>query len=282
MRPRGRSRVSRSFPVALAICDRCGFRYNHSDLSWQFDWQGPRMANIRRLVCQSCLDAPFEHNRTILIPADPIAIANPRPEFYVPDDNPISPNSADPLGAIPGTVLAGANLGNMIGGGGLDAPYFGPLSKPAVYSALLNPSSTSTTANWIGKNWSALPGLMPTVLPTVMSGQMTSLRYAVAGFTAIAPADQSFLGSSATSLTFSGWDGSVWHQLWKGASVGSNGETITVTSSQLTDTNPYYVHALSVWGDQTPAAIASLQINANAEGVLSSPAAAATAPVVSS
>ena len=33
----GRARTDASNPQAHAICDRCGFRYNHVDLRWQFE-----------------------------------------------------------------------------------------------------------------------------------------------------------------------------------------------------------------------------------------------------
>lgn len=279
-----RARTSRVAPQAHAICDRCGFRFNHVDLAWQYDWMGPRMGNKGILVCQRCLDLPFEHNRTILIPADPMPIANPRPEFNITNDNPQSPNSFDPLVSVaPRSVLAGANLGNLTGGAGLDAPYVGIRQKPSWLSAWLRPSSTLATANWVAKNWSATPGLMP-AMPPLFSGQLTYLRYGIGSFSVVAPTDQSFVGNSSTArITFSGWDGSSWHTLWSGYPTGTLGETVTATSSQLSDSNPYYVHAVSVFGDGiNAAAIANLQFNAVTEGVLSSAALAPTAPLVSS
>lgn len=78
----GHARVNARKPQAHAICDRCGFRYNHVDLQWQFQWQGPTLQNLRQLVCRSCLDVPNAQLRTILIPADPLPILNPRPELY--------------------------------------------------------------------------------------------------------------------------------------------------------------------------------------------------------
>lgn len=49
------------------------------------------MQNLRVLVCDSCYDKPQQSGqRTILIPADPVPIMNPRPEFYVADNNPLS------------------------------------------------------------------------------------------------------------------------------------------------------------------------------------------------
>ncbi len=37
----GRASTNASNPQAHAICDRCGFRYNHVNLKWQYDWRCP-------------------------------------------------------------------------------------------------------------------------------------------------------------------------------------------------------------------------------------------------
>lgn len=79
----GRGRVSASHPSALGVCDRCGFTYNLKDLVWQYQWAGPKLQNLRLLVCVPlCLDKPQEQLRTIVIPADPVPVLNPRPEQY--------------------------------------------------------------------------------------------------------------------------------------------------------------------------------------------------------
>jgi hypothetical protein len=77
----GRASVSRRWPRAHAICERCGGRFNHDQLQWQFQWNGPRLQNLRILVCRSCLDVPQEQLRTIILPPDPVPIENPRPEL---------------------------------------------------------------------------------------------------------------------------------------------------------------------------------------------------------
>lgn len=79
----GRARTSASSPQAHAICDRCGFRYNHVDLKWQYDWRGAQLANVRVLVCSSCTDTPQEQLRAIVLPADPTPIINARVENFV-------------------------------------------------------------------------------------------------------------------------------------------------------------------------------------------------------
>ena len=78
----GRASTSSSNPRAHAICDRCGFRYNHDNLQWQFDWRGATMQNIRILVCNTCLDDPQQQQRAIVVPADPVPILNPRVQDF--------------------------------------------------------------------------------------------------------------------------------------------------------------------------------------------------------
>ena len=77
-----RAYASLSQPEAWAICDRCGFRYLHRELQWQFDWRGNQLQNLRILVCDPCLDVPYEQNRPIIIGPDPIPIKDPRPGWY--------------------------------------------------------------------------------------------------------------------------------------------------------------------------------------------------------
>lgn len=78
MRPHGRAKVSSRNPEAFAICDNCGFLYNHSELRWQFDWAGNKLINKRQLVCRRCNDIPQTQLRAIVLPADPMPIMNPR------------------------------------------------------------------------------------------------------------------------------------------------------------------------------------------------------------
>lgn len=81
-RPHGRAFVNPTSPRAFGICDRCGFLYNHHRLRWQFDFQGPVLQNLRFLVCDTCYDRPQEQNKPVIIPADPVPIANARPMDY--------------------------------------------------------------------------------------------------------------------------------------------------------------------------------------------------------
>lgn len=80
--PTGRGRVSMRSPEALAVCDRCNFTYNHSDLSWQYQYAGVKLQNLRLLVCRQCRDIPQIALKPITIPPDPLPVLNPRPEQY--------------------------------------------------------------------------------------------------------------------------------------------------------------------------------------------------------
>lgn len=78
----GRAAVSMRSPQAHAICDRCGFEYLHAQLSWQYQWSGVKLQNLRLLVCRECNDIPQPQLKTIVIPPDPLPILNARPEQY--------------------------------------------------------------------------------------------------------------------------------------------------------------------------------------------------------
>ncbi|NBS24640.1 MAG: hypothetical protein EBS78_11870, partial [Altererythrobacter sp.] len=78
----GRAKTSATNPQAHAICDRCGFRYNHAELKWQYDWRGAMIQNIKILVCDTCYDTPQEQLRSIVVPADPTPIINARVQDF--------------------------------------------------------------------------------------------------------------------------------------------------------------------------------------------------------
>lgn len=82
----GRARTNARNPRAFAVCDRCGIWYNHERLRWQFDWRGAKLQNIYVLVCPTCLDAPQQQQRSIVVPSDPVPIKNPRIEAVVADE----------------------------------------------------------------------------------------------------------------------------------------------------------------------------------------------------
>lgn len=87
--PTGRGVVNARNPRALSVCDRCYCTFNLDALTWQYQWQGLKLQNLRLLVCCECLDIPQPALKTIIIPPDPLPVLNPRPEQYavtVPND----------------------------------------------------------------------------------------------------------------------------------------------------------------------------------------------------
>ena len=132
----GRARTSATNPQAHAICDRCGFRYNHVNLQWQYDWRGAQMQNIKILVCNDCYDTPQEQLRSIVVPADPTPIINARTQdFQTAETNystitqapVIDPNTGIP---IPGTTTLVTQSGSQM----TTQPYGPPvgLTQPSV------------------------------------------------------------------------------------------------------------------------------------------------------
>lgn len=91
MRPHGHARVNPSSPSAFGVCDRCGRLFNLSDLTYQFDWRGPRLANLRIKVCRQDLDKPFNFYRPIILPPDPMPVLDPRPEAFDAEMGPTPP-----------------------------------------------------------------------------------------------------------------------------------------------------------------------------------------------
>ena len=157
MRPHGRASVSTTNPRAFAICDRCGFLYNHIRLQWQFDYAGSGLINKRILVCNDCNDVPQAQLRAIVLPADPVPIQNPRVQDYAAAETDYVTTSAptvyDPVTGIPipstTHLLAedGQNLTNQPIGEpvGLDQNAVMPLYNQSAYRVNLNP--LSVTAN---------------------------------------------------------------------------------------------------------------------------------------
>ena len=78
----GRARVSARMPEAHGVCDFCGFRYLLKDLRPQQQWAGSKLQTYPYLVCRKCWDVPQPQLKSIVIPADPLPVYNPRPEQY--------------------------------------------------------------------------------------------------------------------------------------------------------------------------------------------------------
>lgn len=82
----GHALVNPSAPRSFAVCDRCGFWYNIDALSWQYQWAGPNLQNLRLLVCQKCKDVPQPQLKPRILPPDPMPTLNARPENFLIDD----------------------------------------------------------------------------------------------------------------------------------------------------------------------------------------------------
>ena len=78
--PRGHAKLDPRSPSAFAICDRCGFLYNHRDLTWQLEWFGNVIRSTRNLVCPTCYDEPNPTLQVVKLPPDPEPIMNARAE----------------------------------------------------------------------------------------------------------------------------------------------------------------------------------------------------------
>lgn len=155
----GRAKTSATNPQAHAICDRCGFRYNHVNLRWQFDWRGTSLQNIKMLVCDPCYDEPQQQLRAIVVPADPVPIMNPRLQDFVTaeTDNIFAPYGlpTDPTTGIPVptgdaiTTQSGINITTQPVGPrlGLDPNAIMPLKDNVIFDVLLNVNSLIANPN---------------------------------------------------------------------------------------------------------------------------------------
>jgi len=106
--PKGHAKVDPLHPAAFAICDQCGFQYNHRDLRWEVQWFGNQIRKTGFLVCPTCWDHPNPTLRPKVLPPDPVPILNPRKE-YIPVD--VSNESGDPLVAENGSFLVTESQG---------------------------------------------------------------------------------------------------------------------------------------------------------------------------
>lgn len=221
--------------------------YNHDRLQWQFQWQGPKLTNIRILVCEYCLDTPQEQLRTIILPPDPVPIQNPRPENYTSDDNPISTIGFSPI------VGVGSAFGSLSGGGGVNAAFDANSNKG--YSFCANRiAALLGFNNTIGKNW----GTSTQPVPSAASTQ----TYNITQFTIIAPNNMPFLATGAVGYKFQGsLDGVTYTDLATGTTAGTIGESITGTPTG----GSYQYHRIAFDGDgSSRIAIAQLLMSAPA------------------
>lgn len=255
MRPSGSATISARNPRALAICDRCGRRTNHDRLRWQYQWQGPQLFNIRQLVCNDCYDVPQEQLRLIVLPPDPVPIQNARPEFEVSNNNPLSGIGASPNWQLP---QYGSRIGNLTGGGGINAAFDSNINKPS-WMCANNSISNSSFNNYVGIDWTG--NVSNLNMPSSMMPPV--LRHSLTSFTAYAPNDRGFLGSVATSYVVQGSPTDTlvygaWTTISSGVTSGAPGETISADCTG----NQYQFHRIAFEGDQTNfVSIAQLQFN---------------------
>lgn len=251
-RPHGRASIDSRAPRALGVCDRCGALVDHDTLRWQMRYRGPRLQNIQILVCPSCLDIPNENERIIVLPIDPVTIANARPENYALADNPVSGLGYDPANAFLPTSQRGESIGNLTFGAGVDSAFDGGVvvsSSLGMTASRRFPNcanlanSVSSYQNWVGKNWAAdATGTLAT-LPSTVPAQ----THVVSSFTLISPSDQPFLSTGATGFRLEGSaNGVTWTTIYSGTTVGTASEIITAnTTSQA----PFQYHRATIQGD---------------------------------
>lgn len=260
MRQHGRASINARHPRALAVCDRCGFLYNHDALQWQYQWSGPRLHNTYRLVCKSCTDIPQEQLKLIVLPPDPVPVQNARPENYIDANNPLSA-----IGANASATLwrFGSRIGNLTGGGGVDAAFDSNINKPSWMSAS-NGVSNSSFNNYVGINWAG--DVSGTITPSSLMARV--IKHTLSSFTAYAPNDRSFLGTTPASYVVQGSPNAVsWTTLSSGTTTGAVAETI---SGDLTGSK-YQFHRFAIFGDQlNPVSIAQVQFNVSDEGSFTS------------
>lgn len=107
----GRAKVSSRSPQAQAVCQRCGIWYNRVDLHAQLEWRGPVLMNIQVYVCPPCYDRPQENIRAIVLPADPVPIYKPFPEYFETYETNTrytsGQNTVDPVTGLP---VIGGNI----------------------------------------------------------------------------------------------------------------------------------------------------------------------------
>jgi hypothetical protein len=182
---------------------------------------------------------------------DPLTIEFALREDYSNSDNPISP-----IGFSLISQTAGANIGNLTFGGGIDAAFDGNLSKPAVRSAF-GITPVSSFQNFVGKAWNAPTNTGPASL-------FSPITYNVVSFSVYAPSDAA-LGSSALQLQGSN-DAVNWVTLYSTTSARTIGEIINSISSNLTTGN-FQNHRIALAGGTASIAVAQAQFNVATTGI---------------
>lgn len=217
----------------------CGFRYNLVDLRWNMDWRGPQIRNLRVLTCPTCVDVPQPNGqRTFILPADPVPVANARPEFYVPDNQPLSAIGVSANFLQP---TYGNRIGTMIYGGGINAAFDGnPDKKSWVCAQIFQPMSSYQ--NYVGINWSG----NQSIPPFLSSMEYPTLTHNLSSVTVVAPLDVGF-GSTSVLVQGSSIGGGFanWTTLVSLSPSGALGETLSATP---TSSVRYQYHRAAFYG----------------------------------
>lgn len=74
-------------PRGRGQCDRCNQIWLLSDLQYQYDYRGDTLTNTRFRVCPPCMDKPYQGNRPIKLPPDPLPLLDPRVEPLAVEEN---------------------------------------------------------------------------------------------------------------------------------------------------------------------------------------------------
>lgn len=94
--------------------------WNLNRLNYQFDWRGPKLANLRLRVCPPCTDRASIWLKPIIYPPDPVPVLDPRPQNFTIANNgspfiPPLPWPTQPLGPpIPGPYYLTDDDGNIL------------------------------------------------------------------------------------------------------------------------------------------------------------------------
>ena len=73
--------------VAHGQCDRCNQQWELSKLQYQYDFRGDTLTNTRFRVCPPCMDVPYQGNRPVKLPPDPVPVLDPRVEPFATEEN---------------------------------------------------------------------------------------------------------------------------------------------------------------------------------------------------
>lgn len=257
MRQNIHARINPTRPEAHAICDRCGQRWNLVDLRWQYDWRGPRLQNLRILVCPPCVDnAQMNGQRTYILPQDPVPVFNARPEFYVPDDAPLSAVGASP---VPLSYIYGQQIGNMVNYGSVPAAFDGNQVKSLAVSAVITVSNSSFN-NYVGINWTK--NTLSLNAPSSLNYQI--IQHSVVSYTLTAPVDAAF-GSTAFVIQGGAADPAAF-SAWTTIASGTPANTVGEIISGQTTGGLYQFHRAAFYGTGQQIAVAQVQLSVGQTG----------------